>query len=217
MPDLAFEVTGLQAATRGLAPLLHFTVKITNQPGTELIHTVLLHAQVQIEAPGRSYNGNEKEKLVELFGTPERWGQTLRNRLLGLSVTTVRAFSGTAETTLSLPCSFDLNLAATKYFNALDGGEVPLLFLFSGSIFYEGADGRLQVQQISWNKECKYKMPVQTWRDTMEEHFPNTSYLYLQREVFERLYAYKRQNGFPTWEATVNALLETQPKAEVTP
>jgi hypothetical protein len=215
MPDLDFQVTGVEAAVRGLTPLLHFKVSIHNNPETETIHTVMLHAQIQIRSPQRGYNGVEKEKLVELFGKPERWGQTLRNRLWGLSDTTVRTFTGSTEAILPLPCTFDLNIAATKYFYALEGGDVPLLFLFSGSVFYEGKDGRLQVQQISWNKECSYGMPLEVWQKMMDQHYPNSAWLSLQRDAFDRLYAFKRSQGFATWEETVASLLDAEEKTEV--
>jgi hypothetical protein len=106
-----------------------------------------------------------------------------------------------------MPCTFDLNVAVTKYFHALEDGDAPLLFLFSGSIFYEAEDGRLQVGQISWNKECAYRMPLRAWRHIMEQHFPNSAWLYLRRDIFDQLYAYKRQRGFGTWEAAIVRLL----------
>jgi hypothetical protein len=87
------------------------------------------------------------------------------------------------EVEITIPCSSDLTLASTKYFYALEEGEVPLLFLFSGTIFYAGADGRLQVEQISWNKEAMYRLPVSVWREMMETHYPNCAWLYLNRET----------------------------------
>lgn len=214
MPDLDFKVTGVEAVARGLAPLLHFKLAIRNQPEEETIHTVMLHAQIQLQSPQRAYNASEKEKLMDLFGKPERWGQTLRNRLWGISDTTVRGFAGTTEATLPMPCTFDLNVAATKYFHALEEGDAPLLFLFSGSVFYEGNDGRLQVQQISWNKECVYRMPLQVWRNMMQQHFPNSAWLSLHRSIFDKLYAYRLSRGFASWEETIDGLLTAQ-KAEV--
>jgi hypothetical protein len=207
MPDLDFEVLGVEPAARGLVPLLHFKLRITNQPPNETIQSIILQAQIQIQAPQRSYNESEKEKLFELFGPPEQWGQTLRSKLWAHANTTVRTFSGATETILSVPCSYDLNLAATKFFHGVEDGEVPLLFLFSGTIFYAGAEGRLQVQQISWNKESAYRMPVQLWKELMEHHYPNSGWLYLERDLFERLCAYKRQGGFPNWEQAVERLL----------
>src|SRR5207249_3980336 len=110
--------------------------------------------QIQIQSPQRAYSSQEKERLFDLFGPPEAWGQTLRNRLWTHSTATVGPFTGATQTVLAVPCSFDLNLAATKYFYALSSGEVPLLFLFSGSLFYATDDGRLQVERLSWSKEC---------------------------------------------------------------
>src|ERR1051325_7068728 len=135
MPDLDFEITGVEAATRGLTPLLHFQLKVSNQPAEEMIQSVMLQAQIQIQAPQRTYLPNEKSKLFELFGAPEQWGQTLRNKLWTHSQTIVRAFSGTTQAILPVACSYDLNLAATKYFYALEEGMVPLLFLLSGTTF----------------------------------------------------------------------------------
>jgi len=207
MPDLDFAVTGVDAAVKGLVPLLHFKLQITNQPPEEQIQSVILQAQIQIQAPQRTYSPNEKEKLFELFGAPEQWGQTLRNKLWTHANTTVRSFQGSTEATLSVPCSYDLNLAATKFFYGIQEGEVPLLLLFSGTIFYAGGDGRLQVQQISWNKESTYRMPVQVWKDVMEQHYPNTGWLYVERDVFERLCAFKRRSGVTSWEQAIEQLL----------
>lgn len=215
MPDLDFQVTGVEAVVRGLAPLLHFKVAVHNSPKSQPIASVLLHAQIQIECPCRPYTAGEKEKLVELFGEPSRWGQTLRNRLWASCNATVPAFNGATEAILPMPCTFDMNLAATKYFTALEGGEVPLLFLFSGSIFYQGDDGRLQVHRISWNKESVFKMPIAAWRGMMNEHFPNSSWLCLNQEIFDRLHAYKRRRGFVTWEETVASLLSEDTKMSI--
>jgi hypothetical protein len=210
MPDLNFQITGVEAAARGLVPLMHFKLQISAGNPNDSVQGLLLSAQIQIQSPQRPYNPSEKERLVDLFGTPERWGQTLRNRLWTHANCTVGAFTGTTETTLSVPCTFDLNVAATKYFYALEDGEVPLLFLFSGSLFYLSAEGRLQVERISWNKECAYRMPVKRWKELMEEHYPNCGWLYLKRDVFARLYEYRRRRGFATWEQTVESLLEWQ-------
>ncbi len=207
MPDLDFKVTGVEAAVNGIAPLLHFKLDVTNTPETEVIQSVMLQAQIQIQSTQRAYMPDEKEKLGELFGTPDRWGQTLRARLWTHASANVRQFRGKTETILSVPCSYDLNVAATKYFYALEGGEVPLLFLFSGTIFYQSADERLQIQQISWNKECAFRMPITVWQAMMDEHYPNSAWLSLERGLFERLYAFRRREGLADWDQTMARLL----------
>jgi hypothetical protein len=104
----------------------------------------------------------------------------------------IRTFSGKTEALLPVPCTYDLNVSATKYFYALEGGEVPLIFLFSGTVFYVSEAGHLQVQQIPWDSECTYRMPVHVWKALMDHHYPGTAWLSLDRELFDRLYAYRR-------------------------
>jgi hypothetical protein len=167
----------------------------------------MVQAQIQILAPQRPYSGGEKVRLEDLFGTPDRWGQTLRNRLWAHSSASAGQFSGTTEVVLPVQCTYDFNVIATKYFYALEGGEVPLLFLFSGTIFYSEAERGLQVQQIPWDKECVYRMPVKVWAELMNHHYPNSAWLSLRRDVFEKLAAYKSKFGALTWEEAIERLL----------
>jgi hypothetical protein len=217
MPDLEFRIVGVEPAARGLTPLLHFQLEITNSPATESIHTVMLQAQIQIQSPRRTYAAREKEKLEDLFGTPDRWGQTLRNRLWTHANTCIRTFSGKTRASLPVVCTYDLNVSATKYFHALEGGEVPLLFLFSGTIFYAGEAGHLQVQQIPWDRECTYAMPVREWQALMDYHYPGTAWLSLDREIFDRLYAYRRSHGLATWDQAIEQLLPAAASVEAAP
>ena len=208
MPDLDFKVLGVEAAERGLVPLLHFNIEIVNKAPAEKIQSVMLHVQIQIQSPRRAYTASEKEKLRDLFGRPEDWGQTLRTRLWAHANAIASGFTDRTQVVLSVPCTLDLNVAATKYFYALEDGEVPLLFLFSGTIFYCGSDDRLQIERISWEKEAEYRMPVKAWREIMEHHYPNSAFVWLQRDMFNRLYEFKRQHGFATWEQAIERLLE---------
>ena len=75
----------------------------------------------------------------------------------------VPRFEGSTVVDLNVPCTFDFNVAATKYFDGLEAGELPLNFLFSGTVFYQGGVRALQVMQISWDKEARYRLPVQVW------------------------------------------------------
>jgi Family of unknown function (DUF6084) len=207
MPELDFKVTGIEPAQRGLAPLLHFILEITNTPEAEKIQSVMLQTQIQIQAPGRAYNAAEKEKLRELFGVPEDWGQTLRTRLWAHANTIVPQFQGRTKATLAVPCTFDFQVAATKYFYALEDGEVPLLFLFSGTVFYVAPDGRLQIQKISWEKECVYRMPVRAWREMMDHHYPESAFIAMRRDLFDQLYEFKRREGLASWDEVIKELL----------
>jgi hypothetical protein len=98
-------------------------------------------------------------------------------------------------------------VAATKYFAGLEEGEIPLWLQFNGTIFYETGHGALQVAQIPWSKETKYRLPVRVWQDMMDLYYPNGAWLRLRRDVFDRLHRYKMRNAIPTWEQTIEQLL----------
>lgn len=219
LPDLDFRITGVASAARSVTPLLHFTVAVTTTPAEARVQSVMLQAQIQIQAPQRAYNPREQAKLEDLFGTPERWGQTLRNRLFAHAHATVPAFTGRAEVVLPVVCTYDLNVASAKYFYALEEGDVPLLFLFSGTVFHQAPGGPLQVQPISWDRECAYRMPVALWREMMDAHYGGTAWITLERDVLDRLYAFRRRHGLPSWEQAVARLLEAteDDPAEVRP
>lgn len=207
MPDLNFEVEGAEAVPFSAAPLLAFKLRLSNQPADEVIHSVALRCQVMIEVTRRRYTAGEQERLFELFGEPERWGQTLRNMLWTHSSIVVPSFTGSSRVDLPVPCTFDFNVAATKYFAGLEDGEVPLELLFSGTVFYESDEGAMQVAQISWNKEFRYRLPVLVWQEMMNIYYPNSAWLCLRRDIFDRLYQHKVRSGHTTWEQALESLL----------
>jgi Family of unknown function (DUF6084) len=158
-------------------------------------------------ATGRHYEVVEQERLLELFGEPSRWKDTLRSLLWTHTVLQVPRFSGSTVVDMPVACTYDLEVVAAKYFYALEDGEVPLEFLFSGTIFYAGEDGRLQTTRISWEKEAEFRLPVRLWKEMMDQYFPNSAWVRLRKDAFDQLYDYKVRKGLPTWEATVEALL----------
>jgi hypothetical protein len=215
MPELDFRLEGAEPQRGAAAPLLLFKLRLTQAAGAHPtpVQSVLLRCQVRIEPARRRYTPAEQERLLDLFGTPERWGQTLRPMLWTHVSTAVPPFTGSGTVDLAVPCSSDFSLAATKYFAALEGGEIPLAFLFSGTVFYEGAEGALQVAQIPWEKEASYRLPAATWQELMELYYPNSAWLCLRKDVFDRLNQYRSRCGLPTWEQALERLLgeaETQ-------
>jgi hypothetical protein len=44
----------------------------------------------------------------------------------------------------------------------------------------------------------------------MEAYYPGCAWLSLRRDVFERLYEYKVRHGIPTWEETLDSMLQSQ-------
>jgi Family of unknown function (DUF6084) len=210
MPDLSFAVESADAVQFAAQPLLALKLRVENRNPEESIHTVTLRAQIQIEAPRRQYTREEKQQLLDLFGPPERWNQTLRPMLWTHAQTVIPSFAGSTTADLQVPCTFDFNVAATKYFHAVSDGDIPLNLLFSGSVFYADPEGTLQVVPIPWNKEARFRLPVRVWREMMDIYYPNSAWLYLRRDVFERLYEYKTQRGIATWEQALEGLLPTE-------
>jgi hypothetical protein len=206
VPDLDFAVEGAEVLEFAAVPSLLFKLRIENLQ-QEPIRSVALNTQIRIAATRRHYATAEQERLLEVFGEPSRWKDTLRSLLWTHTVLQVSPFSGSTVVEMPVPCTYDLEVVWAKYFYALEGGEVPLEFLFSGTVFYAGEGGRLQVERISWDKEAEFRLPVRLWKEMMEHYFPNTTWIRLRRDAFEGLYDYKIRNGFPTWEAAVEALL----------
>ena len=211
MPDLSFKVDGVTVVPFAAVPMLAFKIEIKNSRTSERIHTVALRCQIQIEAARRRYGANEQEKLRDLFGPVDRWSQTLRSMLWTHASVVTPGFEGESTAVdLQVPCTFDFNVAATKYFGALTDGEIPLLLLFSGTVFYAPPDCPLQVAPISWDQEARFKLPVKVWREMMDTYYPNNVWINLRRDVFDRLYAYKMQHGIPSWEQALEQVLANE-------
>jgi Family of unknown function (DUF6084) len=205
-PELRFAVTAAEPLEYAATPTLKFALEV-EAPSGRPIRSLLLDVQIQIAARRRGYGPPDQERLLELFGTPERWGTTLRT-LPWLRTTVVAPpFTGAASVEVTVPCTYDLEVAASRYLAALEDGEVPLEFMLSGSVFYAAPDGRLQMARIPWDHEVAYAMPVAVWRRTMDAHFPGGAWLRLRRESYERLCAYKARHAFASWEAAIEALL----------
>jgi hypothetical protein len=213
MPELHFQIEGAEAVAHAAAPLIALKLRITNLPSTEAIHTLTLRCQVQIEPAKRRYLPQEQEKLLDLFGEPERWSRTVRPLLWMNTTVAVPGFTDNLLVNLELPCTFDFNVATTKYFHALNAGEIPVCVMFSGTVFYKGADDALQVAQVPWDREANFRLPVSVWKEMMDQYFPDTAWLCLRRDAFERLYQYKMRHGLPTWEqAITRALAAVEPE-----
>jgi hypothetical protein len=204
LPQLAFDVESAEPVRFAAAPTVAFAVRVSSD---KPIRSLALNAQIRIAPARRRYSDRDRERLVELFGPPERWGETLRTFLWAQASALVPPFERQASVELTVPCTYDLEVATAKYFYALDDGDVPLELLFSGTVFYLDETGALRAAQIPWESEAPYRMPARAWKDAMAQHFPGAAWLRLHDDVFDRLVAYKARNALPTWEATIERLL----------
>jgi len=207
--DLNFQIESVEPIVHAASPQLAFQLAISETAATD-IQSVLLKCQIRIEPTRRRYQAENPERLLDMFGPPDRWGKTMRSMLWTHAHVIVPAFTGNSKIDLAVPCSFDFNVAATKYFAALEEGEVPLCFLFSGTVFYRAEDGGLQVSPISLDKEADFRLPVAVWKRMMDHYYPHSTWLCLERDVFDRLLRYKAGNGLPTWEQAIESLLDRE-------
>jgi len=211
MPDLAFAVEGAEAVPFCVTPTIGVKLRVTNGM-PDRVHSIALDCQVRIDAQRRRYDDLERRRLAELFGEPARWSQTLRSLLWTHARASVPPFVDETTVLLHVPCTADFNVLAGRYFNALDRGVVPVSLLFSGTVFHAGAGGALTVARIPWTAEAAFELPVSVWHELLDLYYPNTTWLTLRMDAYERLLAYRARHGLLTWEQTMDALLACAPE-----
>ncbi|MFF2810850.1 DUF6084 family protein [Streptomyces sp. NPDC058000] len=204
MTELSFVCTGVRADRYAAAPTLLFRLRIT-AAGAARVHALALRCQLRIEPARRDYDPEEAAALADLFGVRSRWGSTLKPLQFAQVSLIVPGFTGETEVDLPVPCSYDLEVAAGRYVHALRDGEVPLLLLFSGTVF--AGPGGFQVTPVPWHKEAECRLPTAVWREMTDTHFPGCGWLRLPRESLDGLLAFRSRHALPSWEATVAALL----------
>ena len=205
-PELAFAVRGARRVEHTAVPTLAFAIAV-EAPAGAAIRSVLLDVQLQMAARRRAYDAASQVRLFEVFGPAANWGATLRTLLWTRSTLVVPPFTGATTAELLVPCSYDMDVLATRYFDALEDGEVPLEFLFSGSVFYAGPGGLLQVARISWEQEAGFRLPVALWRETLDRHFRGTAWVRLDKERFDRLASARRALNVASWDDALDLLL----------
>lgn len=214
MFELSFRIEGAEVVPFAASPLLNFKTRIRAADSEVRIHNILLQCQIQIEPTRRPYVDDEKEKLRDLFDAPMRWGQTLRPILWANVTVVVPSFVDETIADIPVPCTFDFNVASAKYLYGLNDGEVPTSIFFSGTIFYADGDG-FRLTKVPWDREANYRLPVRVWKSMIDTYYPNTSWLCLQRDVFDQIYRYKTARGILTWEETLERLLSNAEQSEL--
>ncbi len=206
MSALSFSVSGASAQPFAASPSLLLRLHVTESTGLR-VHMVALRVQIQIEPQKRRYEAKESARLSDLFGTVDRYGDTLKPILWTHVSTTILGFSGETDVDLVVPCSYDFEVAAHKYLTALGTGDIPIVLYFSGTVFVEGERG-IAAELVSWTTETKYRLPVRVWRETMDAHFPNTAWLRVSTDVFAELDRFRVGRGLRSWDAALSALCE---------
>jgi hypothetical protein len=205
-----FTVLGVERVAHAATPTLRFAMHLTDPLGREVL-AIALSAQVHIDPARRRYDADTQARLVDLFGTPERWGATTHSLQWARVDTLVHGFTGATSFDLELPCTYDLEVAASKYFYSLPDGEAPLSFHFTGMILYRGEQDRLQVAQVPWSCSVTWAMPVAAWKQAIAEQYPGGGWVRLGTDTLDALSALKSAGGFHSFDALVSDLLGQEP------
>ena len=206
-PEPEFQVLGVTGRRHAAVPALDFDVHVA-EPGGRQVYAIVLTAQVMIEPARRRYDAETREKLVELFGSPERWATTTRSLVWHQADAVVPAFTGSTTFRIAVPASFDMEVASSKYLYGLPDGDVPLAFNFNGTVHYRGDDGRLQLSLVPWSCSAEFRMPVSTWRELIDHYYPDSGWIALRDETLAALQREKAGRALPTLDACVAALIE---------
>jgi hypothetical protein len=204
---LEFAVLGAEPMEHAATPGVRFHLHLTEPHGRE-VYTIALSTQVHIDPARRAYDDATRERLVELFGAPERWGATTHSFQWARVSALVPSFTGSTTFTLEVPCTYDLEVASAKYFHSLPGGEVPLSFHFNGTVLYAGERDRLQVVLVPWSCTARWRMPVAVWHATIAAHYPGGGWIRLGEDTLAELARLKASRGAHTFDETVRGLLE---------
>jgi Family of unknown function (DUF6084) len=206
-PEVEFSVLGARPVRYAAAPMLALDLQVAETSGRS-VYMLALSIQLMIEPARRAYDAPTHARLVELFGTPERWAVTTRSLVWAQLDIVVPAFTGVTTVTVPVACHYDLELAAAKYLHALPDGEAPLALHFNGMVYYPGDDGGLQIVLLPWSNSIGFRMPVRVWRETIEHYYPGTAWVGIRAETLEALQRAKLERGLATLDATVAALLD---------
>lgn len=206
-PEPGFAVLSAAHLAFAATPTMVFSVNATEPTGHE-IQSIALSVQVMIDPAKRGYDPATRERLAELFGPPASWTPSTQGLAWARVGAVVPAFVGQATFPLEVPCTYDLEVAACKYFYAVADGEVPLSFHFYGTVFYRGPGGQLQVVPVPWSVSASFKMPISCWRAMIAEHYPGGGWIRLSEQTQAALNARRASRGLPSFDACIAELLD---------
>lgn len=206
-PEPEFAVIATRSMRHAATPTLIVDLQVSENSGRQ-VYMIALRVQVMIEPARRDYDAPTRERLLELFGPPERWSVATTNLVFAQLDVLVPAFTGSVTVPVSIPCSYDMELAATKYLRALPDGAAPMAVHFNGIVYFPAENGGLQMSLVPWSTSIDFRMPVSVWQETIEHYYPNTAWLGVRSQTLESLQREKLRRGLPTLDACVSALLE---------
>lgn len=204
MTQLDFAVTGAHVDRQAVMPTVRLNVRVRARG--EPVEALALRVRVQIEPARRTYDAPEETLLGELFGQRSQWARSVRP--VGWVETSAMVGPLENEATFDVPlfATYDMEIASAKYLAALGGGVIPLRLLFTGTAFHAGPGG-FSAEMVPWSLDCSCELPLATWREAMDNAFPNQAWLRLDRPTFAALQRYRARHALCSWESTLEHLL----------
>lgn len=212
-PALDFVVNEAAPLPYAAVPTIRFALRISAAPDA-LIRAITLTVQVRVDAARRRYDPDAQRRLALLFGPAEQWGRSVRSFFWTQSVVSVPPFTGTTHVDLPVTCTYDFDLPIAQYAHGLSSGDIPLVFLFSGGVFYQDSNGLLRVGRVPLDREANFALPLRVWRQTMGLYFPDSAWLRVSHTMFDRLTELRIRQGLTSWDATLDQLLPPAESAD---
>lgn len=212
-PTLDFIIDEAAPLPYAAVPTIRFALRISAAPDAS-IRAITLTVQVRVDAARRRYDPDAQRRLALLFGPAEQWGRSVRSFFWTQSVVSVPPFTGTTHVDLPVTCTYDFDLPIAQYAHGLSSGDIPLVFLFSGGVFYQDHNGLLRVGRVPLDREASFALPLRVWRQTMELYFPDSAWLRVSHAMFDRLTELRIRQGLTSWDSTLDGILPPVEPAE---
>jgi hypothetical protein len=206
MTALAITVLDASPSAQTAAPAITFRLRIEDL-GEGRVHALVLRCQTRIEPRGRRYTNDEQSRLYELFGDASQWDRSLNGVTWAQTSLVVPSFERRIDVDLPVACTYDLEVASAKYLHAIRDGDVPLAFLFSGTIFKTHDASRLTIEPVPWDLGASFRMHAPVWHAAMDQFFPGGGWLRLRRQTIDRLQAFRGQQAVVSWDEAIDQLL----------
>jgi hypothetical protein len=210
MREIACRLESIAELRYAVVPTVALGLRVSsNQP----VSGIDLRCQIMIDLPSRAHSGAARARLVELHGDTADSAAPPRPLVWAHTSANVPAFDRQCTVDLTVPLSFDFDVAATKYFHSLGGEGIPLRLQFSGMIFYRDARDQLQIARIPFTTEAAGHLPLPLVRSLRDRYYPGAAWLRVPRATFDRLIEYKRAAGIASCEGALDRLLDATDEA----
>ena len=152
-----FEVLDARPEPYAAVPTIMLRLRITESTGPP-VHAVALRCQIRIEPQRRRYDPDEEDRLVEVFGEPPQWGQSLQPFLWTHVATTVTGFTGRPRSTCRSPAPTTSRSRATKYLPLARRRRDPARAAVLRHRVHPRRRRLRRSQPVAWHEEASFRL-----------------------------------------------------------